>query len=273
MKRFQFIITTCLILLFLPGLIYAQQSPNRISNGVFLGETPPLRDIPQLTPEELAEMAAKAEAKAKKPRKHTRLYENLENAYQGLDPLLNQSNRAPMTSATVYQNFEGQASSSYPPDCNGTVGPDHFMQTINVVYAIYSKSGTLEAGPTALNTLFSGVAGSTRNDGDPIVLYDEQADRWLVAEFSIPSAYGSGNDYVMVAVSTTNDPTGTWYAYSFDVDDLPDYEKLGVWRDGYYMATNTSPGNDVYVLERDVMLTGGASPQMVAFDNSWRPAS
>ena len=59
------------------------------------------------------------------------------------------------------------------------------MQTINTVYTIYSKTGTLLAGPTAMNLLFGGILGTEYNDGDPIVLYDEQADRWLAAEFSI----------------------------------------------------------------------------------------
>jgi hypothetical protein len=94
------------------------------------------------------------------------------------------------------------------------------------------------------------------------------ANRWLVAEFSLGS-----NNLMLVAVSQTSDPTGSWYAYSFDVDDMPDYMKFGVWPDGYYMATNTYNGNDVYVFERSVMLSGGSSPQMLGFDNPYRPNS
>ncbi|HPI87552.1 MAG TPA: hypothetical protein PLR01_14355, partial [Bacteroidales bacterium] len=144
------------------------------------------------------------------------------------------------------------------------------MQTINSVYAIYDKTGTLVAGPSNLNTLFSGVTGSSCNDGDPIILYDEQAERWLIAEFSICGS----NDYMLVAVSTTNDPTGTWHKYSFDVDDMPDYEKLGIWQDGYYMGTNTAGAGkkDIYVFERSKMLQG-LTAQMVGFDNPWRPTT
>jgi hypothetical protein len=82
-------------------------------------------------------------------------------------------------------NFDGQASPYFPPDCNGTAGPNHFMQTINTVFAIYSKTGTLLAGPSSMNLLFGGVTGSGCNDGDPLILYDEQAERWLAVEFSI----------------------------------------------------------------------------------------
>jgi hypothetical protein len=143
------------------------------------------------------------------------------------------------------------------------------MQTINCVYAIYDKSGSLVAGPTNLNLLFGNVPGANRNDGDPIILYDEQADRWVVTEFSIPM---SGPNYVLMAVSTTNDPTGTWHQYSFQVASMPDYPKFSVWQDGYYMGDNNTSGNDIYVFERPKMLIGQPA-QAVGFNNAWRPTS
>ena len=175
------------------------------------------------------------------------------------------SNRAPLV------NFAGQDSPHSVSDCNGAVGPNHYMQGVNTTYSIWDKNGSEIVEPTNFNTLFEGVAGSGPNDGDPIVIYDDQADRWLVAEFS--GVY-TNPDYMLIAVSTTNDPTGTWNRYSFEMPNgFPDYEKFGVWRDGYYMATNTSGGDDVFVFERDVMLAGGATPHMVAFSNPNRPAS
>ena len=166
-------------------------------------------------------------------------------------------------------NFYGQTSPYLPPDANGTVGHNYYMQTINVVYAIYDNAtGALVAGPTNMNQLFSGVTGSEYNNGDPLILFDEQADRWLAVEFSISGS----NDYMLVAVSQTNDPTGSWHKYSFDVADMPDYEKFGIWRDGYYMGTNNGSGNDIYVFERAQMLIGGTA-QMVGFNNPWRPST
>ena len=106
------------------------------------------------------------------------------------------------------------------------------------------------------------------NDGDPLVLFDEQADRWLAVEFSLCGS----TDYMLIAVSTTNDPTGTWHKYSFDVADMPDYEKFGIWQDGYYMGTNNSSGNDIYVFERSQMLIGRTA-QAVGFNNPWRPTT
>ncbi len=261
-----------LLILLLPWTLTAQDlpvSPSHITTGVYLGETPPLRDIPPLTAAELQALDEWNAEKMRNPKLRKRSYPYAETALpKGPDPVWQRFAPASFGTRELLQNFAGQPTSAFPPDANGTVGPNHYMQTINVVYAIYSKTGTLLAGPTALNTLFSGVPGATYNNGDPIILYDEQADRWLVTEFSI----GGSNDYMLVAVSTTNDPTGTWHKYSFDVADMPDYPKFGIWRDGYYLATNTSPGTDIYVLERTQMLTGGTAT-MVGFDNPWRPTT
>jgi len=264
-----------LIIIFLinTSSVLAQEKPifpNIVEYGVFLGETPPLRELPTLTPEEIEFMKDKALKKAArkviKPREYpyetTALPKGSDEIWQRTMGMTNIS-RAPLV------NFEGQTTSSFPPDCNGTIGPNHYMQTVNTTYAIYSRTGTLLAGPTNMNLLFNGVSGSNCNDGDPLVQYDEQAQRWIAVEFSLCGS----NDLMLIAVSSTNDPTGTWYAYSFDVADVPDYEKIGVWRDGYYMGTNTSSGNDIYVFERSVMLNGGTNPKMIAFDNPWRPST
>jgi PKD repeat protein len=174
------------------------------------------------------------------------------------------------TKATL-MNFAGQTSGSYPPDANGDVGTNYYFQVVNSNYAIYNKTtGALVAGPSPLNSIFNpSLPGAGCNSGDPIVLWDQQADRWFYAEFSLCLS----NDYMLIAVSQTNNPAGSWYSWSFDVADVPDYMKFGIWQDGYYMATNTSGGNDVYVFNRATMLAGGASPTMIGFDNSWRPST
>ncbi|MFZ4571138.1 MAG: BACON domain-containing protein [Bacteroidales bacterium] len=243
--------------------------PSVIGKGVFLGISPPLRDLPALNAAEFAAMKERALIKAANKKNEPRLYPFAETALpKGPDAAWQKTMGESSGAKAPIVNFEGQTTTSYPPDCNGTIGPNHYMQTVNVTYSIYNRTGTLLAGPTALNTLFTGVTGATNNDGDPIVLYDEQADRWLVAEFT----FGHSNDYMLVAVSTSNDPTGTWYKYSFDVTNQPDYPKFGVWQDGYYMGINSTSGNDTYVFERSKMLLGQTA-QMVGFDNSWRPGT
>lgn len=255
------------------GFLAAQDqpvSPNFVGTGVYLGLTPPLRELPVLTDEEFRQQELKGEQKALNPKLKERHYPYASTALpKGPDPVWQETmGKTPNIKAPVL-NFEGQPSPYYPPDANGAVGPNHYMQTINCIYSIYNKTtGARVAGPTNLNTLFTGVTGSQYNDGDPICLYDEQADRWMVAEFSISGS----NDYMLIAVSATNDPTGSWHKYSFDVTDMPDYEKFGIWRDGYYMGTNTGSGNDIYVFQRSQMLIGGTA-LMVGFDNPWRPTT
>jgi PKD repeat protein len=245
-------------------------APSIVKTGVYYGLSPALRDLPAITDAEYQQLVIKGEQKMLNRKLKERHYPYSATAQpQGPDPVWQQEMGKTMGVKAPVLNVSGQTSPYYPSDANGSVGPNHYMQTINTVYAIYNKStGALVTGPTALNTLFSGVTGSEYNDGDPICLYDEQADRWVVAEFSVSGA----NDYMLIAVSATNDPTGQWYKYSFDVADMPDYEKFGIWRDGYYMGTNNSTGNDIYVFERAQMLNG-LTAQMVGFNNPWRPTT
>lgn len=249
--------------------------PSSIGHGMYLGETPPLRDIPAMSPEEYRAMEIKAQKRLMNPKLKDRAYPFAEIAFPRTEDGVWQKNhpKGPVTTSntTILQNFSGLNSPYYPSDANGTVGPNHYMQTVNTSYAIYSKTGTLLAGPTNMNQLFGSVPGANYNDGDPLIQYDEVANRWIAVEFSVSGT----NDFMLIAVSTTNDPTGTWHKYSFDVDDMPDYEKLGIWGDGYYMGTNTPGGTkkDIYVFERSVMLNGGSNPKMISFHNPWRPVT
>jgi PKD repeat protein len=271
MKRH--LISTLIILLSCCSITsYGQQKaikPNFIGEGVYWGETPNIRDLPPLTEEEHEQIAIQAALKEYNRDLEHRSYPYKEDALpKGPDPAWQKENGTRGGNRAPVLNVPGQNSPYFPPDCNGAVGPNHYMQTVNTTYAIYDKTGTLVYGPYDMNTLFGSVPGANCNDGDPIILYDEMAERWLAAEFSLCGS----NDRMLVAVSTSNDPTGTWHQYSFDVDDMPDYEKLGVWQDGYYMGTNTYGGNDIYVMERDAMLIG-ASATIIGFDNPNRPNS
>ncbi len=167
--------------------------------------------------------------------------------------------------------FEGAQSAGFPSDATGSVDSNYYVQAVNATFSVYDKTGTLKAGPIALNTLFTGLPGATYNDGDPIVMYDANANRWLITEMS----KSGDNDYLMMAVSQTSSPLGAWYSYSFDVDDWPDYPKYGIWRDGYYigidkLGNNTQDQEDVFAVERDKMLLGQAA-KMVGFINPNRP--
>lgn len=245
--------------------------PTSYSKAVYFDRIGPLKDFPPMTAEDFIILNEKEKNKVRNKDLQYRAYPNAENALpKGPDPVWQKEMGASRSGRNIIQNFEGQSTFSSPPDCNGSAGPEHFFQTVNVTYSIYDKTGNQVVPPTNLNTLFAGVPGSNNNDGDPILLYDDNADRWMAAEFS---GAWSGPDYMMIAISVTNDPTGDWYRWSWLMNGFPDYMKFGVWEDGYYMGTNTMNGDDIYVFERDEMLVGGTSPQMVQFNNPWRPNS
>jgi len=159
---------------------------------------------------------------------------------------------------SVALSFDGnQAVGLLPPDTVGDVGLNHYIQAVNNVFSIYDKQGNLLAGPSAINSLWSGFGGpcESLNSGDPIVQYDHLADRWIISQFTLPSA-----DHQCFAVSRTGDPvTGGWYLYDFATPNANDYPKLSVWPDAYYMSSQRGfPGSglDVYAFDRARMLVG-----------------
>ena len=175
---------------------------------------------------------------------------------------------------SILQSWDGVSAGPYiPPDCSGDVGLNHYMEMVNIQFQIWDKTGTSLLGPLNLGTLWSGFPGpwsSSLNDGDPVILYDEAADRWVATQFSLPN-YGSSPNYILVAVSQTSDPTGSWYRYGFEFPDFPDYPKYGVWPDGYYVSANHFSGSAVgttnAAFEREAMLNGDPA-QMVLFNTS-----
>ena len=201
----------------------------------------------------------------------------------GIDPLVEKSISAPSTFSEPKAGTVGTpVDPSFrvaPPDTTGDVGPNHYVQWVNLRYNVY----TLTRGVTGEITGFNPVAGfpkngnviwqgfggrcETDNDGDPIVQYDQLADRWVLTQFAV-----SGTPFTQcVAVSTGPDPTGTYHRYAFAyANDFNDYPKLGVWPDAYYITYNMFKngrifrGAKVCALERDQMLVGGAARQFCA---------
>jgi hypothetical protein len=211
---------------------------------------------------------------------------------QGKDPLtyfqqtdsVIQSVNYPAALPALQNNFEGQSFTiAFPPDTVGDIGYDphtgrrYYVQWVNLSYTIWDVTSTPEIKYTATgNTLWSGFGGpcEDRNDGDPIVLFDQLAGRWLLSQFALP--YAAGPYYQCIAISQTADPTGAYYRYAFQASatKLNDYPHFGVWPDGYYMTSNQFrylggtyawAGAGAYVFERDKMLLGQTA-RMVYFD-------
>lgn len=193
----------------------------------------------------------------------------------GEDKALQKVSGHPMNSDAVIEVNVGGITNIYniaPPDTDGDVGPDHYFQMVNNGFAIYNKNGVKIYGPADNITLWNGFPGpwSGTNDGDPVVLYDEYADRWIATQFSLPN-YPNGPFYELVAVSETGDPQGAWYRYAFQFDNMPDYPKFGIWTDGYYFTSNQFDsgswmGGAISALDRDAMLVGDPNAEMLFFE-------
>ena len=191
---------------------------------------------------------------------------------QASDPVVQRSST---TSASVTTGIGvdgvgvglGRYSPNYaPPDTTGAVGVTQYVQWVNVHLAVFDKvSGTLVYGPVAGNTLFRNLGGAcaTSNDGDPMVQYDKEANRWVLSQFALPG--GSAGYWQCVAVSQTSDATGGYNLYAFQYSQFPDYPKMGVWPDGYYvtfnMFTNIFQGAKVCAYDRAQMLQGQPATQ------------
>jgi hypothetical protein len=150
---------------------------------------------------------------------------------------------------------------SAPPDTSAAVGATQVVEWVNSSFAVFDKAtGSATYGPAAGNTLFAGFGGAceTSNDGDPVVMYDKQADRWVLMQFAVPSG---GPYYQCIAVSKTNDATGAYNRYAFQYSGFNDYPKGGVWTDGYYVTYNIFNGNTfggakACAMDRTSMLAG-----------------
>lgn len=159
-----------------------------------------------------------------------------------------------------------------PPDTTGAAGTKQYVQWVNEAFAVFDKQTEKPVlGPLdgrVIWTNFNGICADT-NDGDPIVLFDRMAKRWVLTQFSVNAG---GNIFAQcVAVSLTDDATGAYHRYEFRYDDMNDYPKVAVWSDAYYVTYNMFRrkrvflGAKVCALEREKMLAG-AQARMVCFD-------
>lgn len=170
------------------------------------------------------------------------------------DPILQKDYNTTQHRSTQVGNWEGIPTNTNPGDPTADVGPNHVVQMMNgssgARVQIWDKSGNTLAGPINFSTLAS---GSWSGLGDPIVIYDERADRWILTEF----CNGCNNMYI--AISTTGDPTGTYNTFSVTANSFPDYPKYSIWDDSYLITANEgTTTSSVYILDRAAMLSGGS---------------
>lgn len=181
---------------------------------------------------------------------------------KGQDALLqNQKSAGSMRSAVPPSLiFEASSSVVAPTDPTGAIGPNHYMSSRNFAFTIHDRNGNVLVESTSLRNIFPGEAL-----GDPIVFYDNFAERFVITQFSdTPNGF-------LVAICKGPDPVNDgWYTYRFNTGSFPDYPKFSVWSDGYYVTANKDQGSQqtqevVYVLEREKMIAGFETAQMIGF--------
>jgi PASTA domain/Divergent InlB B-repeat domain len=172
--------------------------------------------------------------------------------------------------------FPGVDCNCVPPDTNGEAGLTQYVQIVNQGFQVFSKStGAALTPATDIAALWNGFGGVCENSGfgDPIVMYDQLANRWLISQFagtSVPTDE-------CIAISTTSDATGTWNRYGFHLGtDFFDYPHLGVWPDAYYMSMNVFDASDPnpflgpqpFAFDRAAMLAGNPATFVTTRDPS-----
>ncbi len=227
------------------------ENDTELIKGTFLGKTPPVRDFATEFDFSQIDTNQYFEIRNFKDRYRTGPIER--NLNPKLDPIWkpNQNTstqRVPQGS--IIQNYNGIGFTGVqPPDPCVAVSSEYVVQMINgsggAKYKVWNKTSNSLTGALNVDDLFLGYNGL----GDPIVVYDRIADRWLLSEFA------SSGSNLLVAISVTNDPLGQFYTYVFQANNFPDYPKYSVWPDAYYCTTNESQ-TTIYAFERDSMLVG-----------------
>ncbi|MBN1339617.1 MAG: T9SS type A sorting domain-containing protein [Bacteroidales bacterium] len=176
------------------------------------------------------------------------------------DPLWKQQLKTPMSKGPEpVLTFTSASSNVTPTDPTGAVGPNHYVNAWNSAFRVWDKQGNPLTAVASLSTIFPGETA-----GDPIVMYDPFADRFLITEFTFLNGF-------LVAVSQGPDPVNDgWYTYFFPTNSFPDYPKYSIWSDGYYITANKNSNTAgtsqvVFALERDKMLNGDPTAMMQGF--------
>ena len=251
-----------LITVLLTSLAWTQQSvgPVKVIYPTKVDTSPPLRDLAGPVPR--WESGIAREIPNNPPI-------DLGQGPQGLDGAL-QSAEPTRTLGPPTLNFEGIGINGFlPPDTNFDVGLTHIMQMVNVQTAIWDKAGNVVLAPFASNAFWSGFGGSCefQNAGDPVVLYDPLAGRWLVSQFADPIGI---NAVQCIAISTGENPTGSYFRYSFPTPGN-DYPKMGVMETVYSATVRNFSGGfnmDAYAFDRARMLVGDSTAALLVFNLS-----
>ncbi|MCU0756912.1 MAG: hypothetical protein MUE46_17670 [Xanthomonadales bacterium] len=214
----------------------------------------PIREIPRRHWDDPAVLAAQQREPVNPPQADPLVA--LQQALDGIGPARGAGFNTPL------QNYEGAPGTTLPPDPSGDIGTTQYVQAVNASggsrIRVYNKTtGALEAN-FILATTLTGTSPCNNGLGDPIVLFDPIARRWVITEFS-PQAGRALCVYVSADENAANTAANNWFRYTFVMPAFPDYPKYGVWTDAYYATANeggTSGARPIYAFEREKMLLG-----------------
>ncbi|MEX1191851.1 MAG: T9SS type A sorting domain-containing protein, partial [Brumimicrobium sp.] len=256
MKNAKLLITTTFPLL-LGGVLFGQNSNSSEGEvqkiqGNYLGLSAQMRDLPQIHDEsEIVYEHNEGDVYTNRKRPEA---VNDNALPKGEDPVRQKYYEKSDNAINIDVNVPGMGG-AFPPDPTGAASEDYYVQAVNTTYRVYNKDGTFASGSIALSDLWPG-SGS---DGDPIVMWDRHAERFVITQFQ------TGSNEILFAVSETADPLGAYYLYEFSFPSLPDYPKYSVWSNGYYMTSNSGSEN-VVAFERDKMLDGDPNASMISLN-------
>lgn len=252
--------TNYLLLLFLMGIFTAQAQKQGSLKATSTAKAAYMVEVPALSKMDNIIAAKGQEHVAPPKRRGTNTFVEGKGLPIGRDPLIQQqlnTPKAPGRAPTI--DFPAHTGTVLN-DPTGAIGPNHYVYAFNSGFGILDRSGNVLVPEASLATLFP-----NEDLGDPVVVYDRYADRFIIMQFSdTPNG-------ILIAVCQGPDPVNDgWYTYRFNTGSFPDYEKMSVWSDGYYITANKDSGSAgssdvVYALERDEMLAGNANAQIVGF--------
>lgn len=262
------IITICIALLLITPLCVLAQQNEKVkpagSKPVYFEKTIPLKDK--------KDPVGKYLWKEDFPKQHAYVFPETMNPYKYLiDPVVQDfQGMGDPAKVLIAEHAMNNPSYSTVPDTQGDVGPNHYYHSVNGHFIVMDKAGKTLYGPVQNMILWQNFPSINTTYGDPITIYDQLADRWLT---SIMAAESGGPPYYeLIAVSETGDPLGSWYAYAYELEGLPDYPKFGLWHNAYYWSANVYNmdigewiGAAAFALERDKVLAGDSTAMMLRF--------
>jgi hypothetical protein len=233
-----------------------------------------VRDLPYIppTPQILEEPPTRYRHSERSARSQTSGFSQFRSLFEKIFPSVPSMPLPLLTFKGIdFTQTKGNAS-CYPPDPDGDVGPNHYVQAVNTSFRVFNKSGNPLTPVTTFNSFFAPLGGgnpcgNNQNHGDPFVFYDHIADRWVITDFALVL----NSLWECIGVSQTADPAGTYYLYALQHDPMHpmrfgDYPKFALWPDAYYLTMNlwSDPtpsrvfvGVRVYALDRASMISGG----------------